>query len=484
MISFPSESRRSRTRFGRWIRSQPALVLFSILSGAVCTPPPPATNIPEPQPQQQELDPPGDSSDPPPTLPPPPPPPATTEIALQLVAEGLTAPVDLVEPPDGSGRLFIVDQVGQIRIVDAAGAMIASPFLDLTDRLTSLDSGNDERGLLGIAFHPAYAANGRFFVFYNPADPGTPTGFSIHIRVSEFIVSSDANVADASSERALLTIGKPQNNHNGGQIAFGPDGLLYVSVGDGGGAGDTGTGHNPTIGNAQDKATLLGKILRIDVDSGSPYGVPADNPFVSDPNARPEIFALGARNPWRFSFDSGGAHRLFVADVGQRLFEEVSIVVEGDNLGWRIREGASCFDTATSANPLPQCADTAVDGAPFVAPILHYPHANSSEPSGRAIIGGHIYRGMAIAGLAGRYVFGDWSKSQGAPSPNGSVFRALEGGDGNWTMAELAVRDRPGERLGEYLLGVGRDASGELYLLTSLNRGPSGNSGKVYQIVP
>ena len=414
---------------------------------------------------------------------PPAPPPSASNVALQLVAEGLTAPVDLAAPPDGSGRLFVVDQPGRIRVIDAGGALLPTPFLDVTDRVVSLDAPYDERGLLGMAFHPDYASNGRFFIFYNPNNAAMITGWDMNVRVSEFHVSGDPNIADAASEIVILTVGKPQANHNGGQLAFDPDGFLLFGIGDGGGAGDSGDGHNPTIGNAQDNSSLLGKILRIDVDSGAPYGIPADNPFVSEAGARPEIYVLGARNPWRLSFDSGGERRLFVADVGQNLFEEVSIAANGDNLGWRIREGATCFDPANSSNPPAQCADTAADGAPLVPPILQYPHSDSSGgPSGIAVIGGFVYRGAAIPGLSGRYVFGDWSK--GFIFADGSLFVGTEGAGGSWTMEPLGVRDRSGGRLGEFLLGMGRDAAGELYLLTSANSGPTGSTGKVYKVLP
>lgn len=414
---------------------------------------------------------------------PPAPPPTAVNIGLQLVAEGLTAPVDLAAPPDGSGRLFVVDQPGRIRIIDAGGALLPTPFLDVTDRVVSLDAAYDERGLLGMAFHPDYAANGRFFVFYNPNNASMITGWDNNVRVSEFHVSGDPNIADAGSEIILLTEGKPAPNHNGGQLAFDPDGFLLISIGDGGGAGDSGDGHNPTIGNAQDKSSLLGKILRIDVDAGSPYGIPADNPFVSQAGVRPEIYVLGARNPWRLSIDSGGARRLFVADVGQNLFEEVSIAARGDNLGWRLREGTTCFDPASANNPPAQCPNIAADGAPLVPPILQYPHSDSSGgPSGVAVIGGIVYRGAAIPGLVGRYLFGDWSKS--FLFADGSLFVGTEAADGSWTMEQLGVRDRSGGRLGEFLLGMGRDSANELYLLTSMNAGPSGGTGKVYKIVP
>ncbi len=416
-------------------------------------------------------------------------PPPTMSVGVQLVADGLVAPVGLVAPPDGGGRLFILDQIGQIRIVDAGGNLLPTPFLDLAGRMVPLTTGSgdlsyDERGLLGLAFHPDYATNGRFFVFYTaPKGNNQPADFDSESHVSEFRVSGDPNIGDPSTESVLLRIGKPQSNHNGGQLAFGPNGFLYISTGDGGGADDSGNGHNSTTGNGQDKTTLLAKILRIDVDSGSPYGIPPDNPFILDVSAKPEIFALGARNPWRFSFDSGGAHRLFVADVGQNLYEEVDLVAKGDNLGWRISEADACFDPANSSSPPSQCANTAADAAPLAPPIIQYSHSNpSGGPSGLAVIGGFVYRGAALPGLTGRYVFGDWSKS--FVLTDCSLFVAEESADGSWTMQEVGINNRPDGRLGEYLRSMGQDASGELYLLTSKNLGPTGATGNVYRIVP
>jgi glucose/arabinose dehydrogenase len=259
-------------------------------------------------------------------------------VGLRLVADGLTSPVDLVPVPDGSGRMFVVDQVGLIRILRPDGTLASQPFLDLRDRIVKLSPSYDERGLLGLAFHPDYAHNGRFFVYYSaPLRPGAPAGFNTTSTVSEFHVSaSDPDRADTGSERVLLQVDKPQSNHNAGTLLFGPDdGDLYISIGDGGGANDVGLGHVDDWydanagGNGQDVTqNLLGNILRIDVDSGDPYGIPADNPFVGRPGLD-EIYAYGFRNPYRMSFDMGGTHRLLVGDAGQGRWEEVSDVTRG-----------------------------------------------------------------------------------------------------------------------------------------------------------
>lgn len=407
-------------------------------------------------------------------------------VALQLIADGFVAPVGMAVPDDGTGRLFILDQIGTITIINADGTKRATPFLDLSARMVpvGLDLGGgfifDERGLLGLAFHPDYRNNGRFFVFYTaPKDAGDPAEFNAQTHISEFQVSDDPNVADAGSERILLEIDKPQFNHNGGQLEFGADGLLYIGVGDGGNANDEGDGHNPTIGNAQDKSTLLGKILRIDVDAGDPYEIPATNPFVSESGTLPEIYAWGLRNPWRFSFDSQG--RLFVGDVGQDLFEEVDIVESGRNYGWRIREGDNCFDADNPADPPATCDTTGAGGAALVDPIIEYPHSAEEQPFGISVTGGYLYEGEAISCLKGQYVFGDWSTN--FTTADGTLFAAKENFDGSWTTRELAIAGIESGRIGRFITSFGRDLNGELYIFTSANFGPVGTTGRVHKLV-
>ncbi len=410
-------------------------------------------------------------------------------VALQLVADGFVSPLGMAVPPDGSGRKFIVDQVGLVRIIEADDKLLPEPFLDLRDRMVQIgiDLGGglvfDERGFLGLAFHPDYAQNGRFFVFYTaPKGEDIAEEFDSETHVSEFaVMPGDPNRADPASERILLRLGKPQFNHNGGQLAFGPDGMLYISIGDGGNANDMGDGHNPETGNGQDKSTLLGKLLRIDVNSGDPFAIPPDNPFAGDTGARPEIFAFGFRNPWRFSFEARGAQRLFVADVGQDLFEEVNIVEAGGNYGWRIREGAACFDPDTPAVPPADCPNLGADGEPLIPPILEYSHEDSQgAPHGLSVIGGFVYSGDAFPGLIGDYVFGDWSTS--FAEANGSLFAARET-NGVWQMRELIVADSDNGRLNRFLLGLGQDEEGEIYTLTTANVGPFAETGQVHRIV-
>jgi glucose/arabinose dehydrogenase len=403
-------------------------------------------------------------------------------LGLALVADGLTSPVALASAPDGSGRLFVADQIGLIRVIDAGG-LRAEPFLDLRPRMVTLMPNFDERGLLGLAFHPEFAANGRFFVYYSA--PPRLADHNHTSRVAEFLVSTDPDVADPGSETIILEVDQPQFNHNAGMLAFGPqDGYLYIALGDGGGANDTGFGHVEDWyeanagGNGQAfDQNLLGSILRIDVDGGSPYAVPPDNPFVGD-DGLDEIWAFGFRNPWRMSFDMGGNRALLVADVGQLLWEEVNVVVRGGNYGWNVREGLSCFNAAASTSPFDDCPTHDPRGEPLLDPVIAY--ANSFQPGGlgTAVVGGHVYRGADVPQLRGRYIFGDWSRSFG--TPDGSVFLASPGGR-LWNIQQIGFPDRGG-RIGHYVLGFGQDPAGEVYVLTSDSSGPRDETGRVYRL--
>ena len=407
--------------------------------------------------------------------------PAGGTVGLELVAEGLAAPVQLVEPPDGSGRLFILDQAGLIWVVDADGTLLDEPFLDLRDRMVDVGPGYDERGALGLAFHPDYATNGRLFVYYSaPLRPEAPAGWNHTSHISEFAVSADPNRADAGSERILLQVDQPQGNHNAGTLAFGPaDGLLYISLGDGGGSNDVGPGHTPGIGNAQDVTNLLGSILRIDVDGAEPYAIPADNPFVGV-EGRDEIFAYGLRNPYRFSFDLRGDHALLAGDAGQALWEEVSRITRGGNYGWNIKEGTHCFDPSSPGAPTGDCPDTGPRGEPLVDPVIEYPNSRQPGGIGAVVVGGHVYRGSDLPQLRGRYVFGDWSSS--FVEPDGTLLVAKPRKNRLWKIQELRIQGRPDGRLGHQILGFGQDAAGEVYVLTADRSGPSGDTGRVYRL--
>jgi glucose/arabinose dehydrogenase len=400
---------------------------------------------------------------------------AALRAGLEMVADGFSSPVALAHPGDGSGRLFIVEQTGLVWTL-SGGERIEQPFLDLSDRVIELNDFYDERGLLGLAFHPDFPSNGRFYVSYSaPLQAGVSAAEYDHTTyISEFTVSKEhPERANRDSERVLLAIDKPGYNYEAGHIAFGPDpsGYLYVATGD--------SVRNPATQaglSAQDTSSLLGKILRIDVneaaDTGKNYGIPADNPFVEG-KGRPEIFAYGFRNPYRFSFDlsRSGEPRLFVADVGQAVMEEVSLVQAGGNYGWPVREGTTCFNAQAWSQPLASCS---TDG--LSDPIIAYAHQGDLS----AIIGGAVYRGIDIPELTGGYVFGDWGRGRG------HLFVAFPPamGAGPWKMTEiqLEISGRPAE-VGQ-LLGIGQDAEGKLYLLTKApGIGAGGNTGSIYRLI-
>ncbi len=402
-------------------------------------------------------------------------------IGLKLVASGFAAPMEFISSKDG--RMFVVDQIGLVKVITKDGTLQEEPFLNISDRMVKISPRYDERGLLGLAFHPDFARNGRVFVFYSaPLRSGAPEGWNCTNNLSEFLVSKDnQNMIDMNSEKVLLQIDKPQMNHNGGTIVFGPDGYLYLPLGDGGGANDVGMGH-VSGGNAQNTSTLLGKILRIDVNvnvnmnkTGAAYGIPADNPFVNEKGFLPEIWAYGLRNPYRISFDSSG--RLFVADAGQNLWEEVDIVSKGANYGWNIREGTHCFDPNRPKESPASCPDIGRKGEPLLGPVIEYDHNNRT-----VVVGGYLYEGKALMPLAGSYVFADWSSS--FAKIDGKLYMAKPAGEGLWKMEEIRVADRPGERINEYIRSLGQDDEGEIYVLTSDVGGPTGDTGKIYKIIP
>lgn len=406
-------------------------------------------------------------------------------VGLELVVDGLAAPLALKPAGDDSGRLFVLDQTGQIWILTPEGELMDQPFLDVSERMVELSASYDERGLLGLAFHPDFVENGRFYVYYSaPLREGAPSGWNHTSHISEFVVSEDdSDVADPDSERVIMQVDQPQSNHNAGQIAFGPDGYLYIPLGDGGGANDTGVGHNPDIGNGQDISVLLGSILRIDVDDGDPYGIPSDNPFVGG-EGREEIYAYGFRNPYRIAFDAGGEHQMFVSDAGQNLWEEVNIVTMGGNYGWNIKEGTHCFDPQNPDTSPEECPDIGPMGQTLIDPIIEYPNARVPGGLGRVVIGGMVYRGSALSAFQGRYIFGDWSTGFGQPDGILLVATPPATMGEMWSFEEIRIATEEDERLGRYLLSFGQDTDGELYVLTSDMSGPTGDTGEVLKIVP
>ncbi|MPZ98039.1 MAG: hypothetical protein GEU80_01670 [Dehalococcoidia bacterium] len=407
----------------------------------------------------------------------------------------MTAPVDLAAPDDGSGRLFLVEQTGTIRIVGEDGEVLDEPFLDLTDRLVELEQGYDERGLLGLAFHPEYADNGRFYVYYSaPLADDAPDGWDHTSHVAEFTVSADdENVADPESERTIMQVNQPQRNHNGGHITFGRDGYLYIPLGDGGGGDDIEEGHTPDLGNGQDRTNFLGSLLRIDVDregeGGLAYAIPEDNPFVDDAETPPEIWAYGLRNPYDISVDAEGEYGILISDAGQELYEEVTLAFGGENFGWNLMEGTHCFDPQNPEVSLEDCPAEDAGGNPLVGPVVEYHRADM----GTAVAGAHIYRGEALPDWQGLMVFVDWNVGGDA---NGGVFvaapndnlDATDVDEGLWEFeqVELAgdLEGAEGDSIGRYITGLTSDAANELYILTNTATGPEAGAGEVFRLVP
>jgi glucose/arabinose dehydrogenase len=404
-------------------------------------------------------------------------------VALKLVAEGLTSPSVLVPFDDGSGRMLLAQQTGPLHLMAKDGKL--QPFLDLTGRLATLKKGFDERGVLGVALHPKFRQNGKFFVCYSaPKRADAPADWDHTMNISEFKVDAKNKAqGDASSERVLLQIDKPYFNHNGGRIAFGSDGYLYIGVGDGGNANDT--GKRPETGNGQNLDTLMGKILRIDVDKGNPYAIPSDNPFAKG-GGKPEIFAYGIRNPWGMTFDRGGTRELFASEVGQSAYEEVNIIRNGGNYGWNVKEGPSWFDPKKALVPSDSGRTTDARGQPFIDPPILYKNLKvfPQEGKGISITGGYVYRGKALPALVGKYIFADWSKHMALPQ---GVLLAASRADKaglHWTLEQLIPTTHPKENLGLFVWAFGEDEQGELYLLTNGNNGVVGTTGKIFKLVP
>ena len=412
-------------------------------------------------------------------------------VAIEMVASGLTSPNAVVPVKDGTGRLFVVDQIGVVRVLNRDGTMNPEPFLDIRDRMLPLTPEFDERGLLGFAFHPNYARNGRFFVFYTaPLRAGAPTGWNATTTISEFQVSAGhPDRADMSSERILLQVDTPSFGNEGGQIAFGPDdGYLYIAIGDGGGIGnDEGPGHVEDWygfnagGNGQDvRHNLLGNILRIDVNHARPYTIPRDNPFVLNKRGLPEIYAYGLRNPYRMSFDQRGRHELYAADAGDHLWEEVNQIKRGGNYGWNVKEGTHCYDAANPTVSPATCPSQEPGGQPLIDPIVEYANATQPGGIGMVVLGGYIYRGSDLPSLQGKYIFGDWSTR--FDIADGSMFVATPTPKGLWKTEQIRVSNTANNRLGQFILGFSQDLRGEVYVLTSSEFSLTGNTGKVFRL--
>ncbi len=401
-------------------RSWPALLLVALLSGCGG----------------------GDDSSLQPEPPPPPAPAPTLAVTAVYPALSFSSPVGMLQAPADATRWFVVEQGGLVRVfANDATVTTTSTFIDISGRI----SGDGEAGLLGLAFHPSFPADPRAYLFYTA--PGSP----LIVRVSSFVTPDGGQTLDSASETILLSVPKLESNHNGGQLVFGPDGFLYIGIGDGGGSGD----QHGSIGNGQSTQTLLGKVLRVDVDAntgGAPYGIPAGNPFAGNalcgiggtgaPCA--EIYAWGLRNPWRFSFDrTGGA--LWIADVGQGSWEEIDRITAPANLGWRCREGAHVFNS--DCGPATDLVD----------PVAEYDHS-----LGISVTGGYVYRGNTYTNLRGRYVFGDFGSGRLwsiAADSSGSTI-SISGGDQSGLSIASFAEGNDGEI---YVVDYG----GLLYRLTA-----------------
>ncbi|XP_044211101.1 HHIP-like protein 1 [Thunnus albacares] len=391
------------------------------------------------------------------------------ELCLQEVANGLRNPVAMIHADDGSHRFFVAEQLGYVWVYLANGSRIDRPFLNLTKAVLTSPWAGDERGFLCIALHPRFTTVRKAYVYYSVSVKKEE-----RIRISEFTLSThDDNQLDHSSERTILEVVEPASNHNGGQLLFGHDGYLYIFIGDGGRAGDP----FGKFGNSQNKSTLLGKALRVDVnnnDDGTPYSIPSDNPFLGEKEARPEIYAYGVRNMWRCSIDRGdaitgqGRGRMFCGDVGQNKFEEVDLIVKGGNYGWRAKEGFSCYDRKL-------CQNSSLDD---ILPIFAYPHK-----LGKSVTGGYIYRGCQMPNLNGLYIFGDFM--------SGRLMSLKENvTTGEWQYNEVCMgRDQTCRfpklinSYYKYIISFAEDEAGELYFLATGAPSATVRAGVIYKIV-
>ncbi|MFP5081319.1 PQQ-dependent sugar dehydrogenase [Pedobacter sp. JCM 36344] len=369
--------------------------------------------------------------------------PAAITLKVQSVAANLQAPTAMAFP--GNGRVWITEQTGKIRVMKN-GKLSEVPLLDLGNQMPKLNNGYEERGLLGIALHPKFKTNKKFYVFYSVPSYGK---FNHKDVIAEYKLAANEEKVEENSEKIIITADKPDGNHNGGSVQFGPDGYLYISFGDGGGQGDK---HGET-GNGQNLNTLLGKILRVDINTDSAYRIPKDNPFVGKQGTRGEIWAYGFRNPYRMSFDKTSG-QLFVGDVGQDTWEEVDIIKKGGNYGWRLVEGNHCYNPATGCD---------IKG--IIKPIAEYNHRE-----GVSITGGYVYNGKSIPVLKGKYFFADWT---------GPAFYLKKIGS-SWQRGRVIFKNLPE---GMKVTGFAEDSMGELYMLTNPDTGPGNKQGNVYKII-
>jgi glucose/arabinose dehydrogenase len=363
-------------------------------------------------------------------------------LSVQQITSNLEAPTALAFP--GNGDIWVTEQKGNIRII-RNGELIETPLLDLAAKIVKLNGSYEERGLLGIALHPEFKSNKKLYVFYSAPSQQNSNHTGV---LAEYTLPASGQI-DANSGRIILSIEEPEGNHNGGCIQFGPDGYLYLGFGDGGGQGDK----HGQFGNGQKMDTWLGKILRIDVNTSTGYLVPKNNPFTGKKDVKPEIWAYGFRNPYRFSFDKASG-QLFAGDVGQDEWEEVDVVNKGANYGWRLMEGTHCY------NPAENCDTTGI-----TPPIAEYNHKE-----GVSVIGGYVYNGDQLSALKGKYVFADWT---------GPLFSLQKEGT-KWVRSKIILKNIPPNLK---ITGFGEDPEGELFLLTNSDTGPANTKGSVFKII-
>lgn len=418
---------------------------------------------------------------------------------LEMLVDGLSSPIEFVQPEGDRNRYFVAEQSGVVHIIED-GKRQPHPLLDLRSKMIKLEQGFEERGLLGFALHPRFSVNGRLYVSYSaPLAPSAPEGWNYTRKISEFTLDwKDPNRVDMKSERVLLALDWPSRKHNGGALVFGPDGYLYIGIGDGGGAHGVGKKvlwsafemqksqlHWDRL--AQDVTSLFGSILRIDADGGFPgYGIPSSNPFVGI-HGRDEIYMWGVRNPYRIAFDREGRGEFLAALVGETLWESVFLASKPGNFGWPVREGTHCIDRLSPRDP-PAANDCRLKdsfGYRIRNPIIEYPNMQVMHPEtkfkakgvGTAVVGARFYRGTSFPQLQGQVLFADWSAD--FRNPSGQLFAAgppKNPGD-LWPFEKL--RQFPSR-----VTSLAEDARGELIILTNDELGPFGSSGKVFRLVP
>ncbi|HEY6513791.1 MAG TPA: PQQ-dependent sugar dehydrogenase [Burkholderiaceae bacterium] len=418
-------------------------------------------------------------------------------LAVRPVASGLVAPIQLEELPDGSGRMLVVQQNGLVRVLLPGGGVADEPFLDLRPQMLALVNDFEERGLLGLALHPQFARNGRFVVTYSaPLRAGAPRSWNHTRRVSEFNAKPGTlGPVELAGERVLLEQDWPSRKHNGGALAFGPDGMLYIGLGDSGAS----HGIGPKVLHeafdvpaelliwdqlAQDLHSLYGKVLRIDVDRGFPgYAIPPGNPLVGKAG-RPEVFAWGFRNPYRIAFDSNGSGDFYITATAETLWEAAYRVRRPGNFGWPLIEGAHCVDRLKPREPPASCPRVDASGQALELPVVEYPNMQVQHPAsklgiagvGTAITGARIYRGQLIPQLRGQLIFSDWSAAFRQPSGQLFVARPGEQAGALWPFQRVLQID-------SRIVGLAEDRAGEVYVLTHEGLGPFGDTGKVFKLV-